>query len=124
MTTTGNDSNDQPATRDAEEIAQMIWVVHDRIADIDEIWKLFGYKKRRRSGTIFRVFATSQTLAEEDFLLQELSIIGLARAVRLIGDVFEDNLRVTIMARSLELFVDGVKPSESLTGYTYFSKCQ
>lgn len=52
----------------------------------DNLWKLFGYKKRPKRGAFFNKFINDKRLKTEMFLLREMYIICIANAISFLNN--------------------------------------
>lgn len=90
-----------------EEVARQTttWVLRSMLSD--DAWRLFGYRRRPRYGSMFTFLRTRKQLDKEYFLSRELALIPLVQYARSMHDGLRQDYAVACLARSLELLVDG-----------------
>src|SRR4030095_2701798 len=76
------------------------------------IWKVFGFKRRPRRGQFFDRFVDPGVLAEERFLKQELLLVALVMVKQSLLALLPFEMAVAVLARVVELMVDGERLSE------------
>jgi hypothetical protein len=96
---------------EAEDLAREMFTTVAEVTLADSTWNYFGYKGRPRRGKIFLRFVDKQALEEEDFLLREFMVVTLVEMSSSIRDAISADLISSIVARTVELLIDGLDPS-------------
>lgn len=78
------------------------------------LWRSFGYTSKPTRGAFFERFVNPQKLARERFLKREFLVLALEKQTRWIRDRLEHSTAIAVVARALEILVDGLTPSDRL----------
>jgi hypothetical protein len=85
----------------------------------DVFWTSFQFKERPKHGSFFNRFRSKPIVMEEEFLFKEFILVGLVEASRSIYKNIEPHLSENLVARLLELLVDGL-PEDSRPTWQLF----
>lgn len=77
-----------------------------QVALFDSHWRLFGYRRLPRRGSLFNVFVSQSKLRLETILVQELLGAGVGQLFLWARDQARFPHRDRFLARALEIFVD------------------
>lgn len=80
----------------------------------DDLWQMFGYKRRPRRGHWFNRFVKEDKLVKENFLARELTLVSLARLIPPLRKLPEIEKSIAVVARILEMVVEGERPSTQI----------
>lgn len=90
----------------------------------NDVWRLFGYKKRPKRGNMFTKFVSEKRLIPEKFLLRELFLVCIANAIEFLNNESED--KDLILKRIIDYmlsFQDIIKAfyfTNEFEAYNYF----
>lgn len=92
----------------------------------NNIWRLFGYKKRPKRGSFFNRFINEKKLFTEKFILREIYIICIINAISFIENEIE--VKDLILKRTLDQFfsyqgiIEALYFTSEFEAYNYFYK--
>ena len=78
----------------------------------DWVWRCFGFKRMPRRGSLWNRFVDPERLSQEQFLLQETLVVLITELARALREIVPEPLNRTILAKCIELLVDGERGNE------------
>jgi len=87
----------------------------------DGLWRLLGFRRRPRRGLLFDRFVSPDHLALEDFCRRELAIVAFALMAKSVKLRYPSVVSTAVLARALELLVDGPTEDSRLWAVLRFS---
>ena len=80
----------------------------------DWVWRCFGFKRMPRRGSLWNRFVDPERLSQEQFLLQETLVVLITELARALREIVPEPLNRTILAKCIELLVDGERGNEEV----------